>query len=577
MIDKKEFLDIIADVDGEPGDQLFKLVGDYDFSRYVAKVRKPDLEARELPVTLRVPQIIAGFPEDIYDTPIRRMALEDYLARNFAEAIEDMSGFDSYGVAHKNLTIAVPGNKILPRTSLRVQDEFIEAHVKVRIPLKYDQIEAGELESIFFNELKDVVSSSLIFCNLDYDELTSFLNVMEDAGRIRQLLTSQGLISFIGEGTIIKRDAYTDEPDFLQPDLIVDADLKTEMDVPNMGEVAGLGVKDGITLIIGDAYSGRSELLRAMAAGIYNHAPGDGREFTASMADTVFICEEPGRSVQKVDLSPFVSAEGEAFVEFSTDCATGFESEAAALVESIEAGARTFLFDEDTSSSAFLSAGGRVKTQLPRADSVQTVSLAERARQLVDELGVAIVVGGVKNVSDFIPIADTILLVEDYKVRDVTDEAKDIGIEAVEVEEYGAGFQHLADRARWVVPSSIDPSCGKEDRRIVAYDTHLLEFGRYMIELDAIDQIADTYQTRTIGQVLYHLKVRYLAESQTVGTLLDYVDTDLSTEGLDCLSPEPRGDMARPRRYEIAAAINRLPSIRIAKVSDGGDLTGNMG
>ena len=575
MIDKKEFLDIVASLDGAPGEQLVKLVGDFDFSRYVAKVGKPDLKAGELPVTLRVPQIIAGFPEDIYDTPVRRMALEDYLARNFADSVEDLSDFDSYGVAHKNICIAIPGHKILPRTSLTVQEEFIEAHVRVRIPLKYDQIDAGELEAIFFNELQEAVSNSLLFCNLDYDELTSFLNVMEDAGRIRQLLTSQGLISFIGEGSIIRRDTYTDEPDFLQPDLMIDADLKTEMEVPNAGEVAGLGVKDGITLIIGDSYSGRSELLRAMASGIYNHVPGDGREFTASMADTVMLCEEPGRSVQKVDISAFVKAENEAFSEFSSGCATGFESEAAALVESIEAGARTFLFDEDTSSSAFLSAGGRVKS-LIGADSVQTISLAERARQLVDELGVAIVVAGIKNVCDFIPIADTILLVEDYRVRDITDEAKELGIEAVEVDDFGFGFQQLADRCRWVVPSSIDPSCGKDDRRIEAYDAHLLEFGRYMIELDAIDQIADTYQTRTIGQVLYHLKVRYLAEARTVGSLLDYVDEDLSTEGLACLSPEKRGDMARPRRYEIAAAINRLPSIRIARVTDGGDFTDDI-
>jgi predicted ABC-class ATPase len=567
MIDKKEFIEIIEGIDGRSREEFAKLVGDFDFSRYVVKIGRLRPDGRSFPLSVRVPQIIAGFPEEIFETPIRRMALEDYLIRNLATAIEEISSFDEEGVAYRNIEIATPGQKILPRTSMLVSDEYIETHLAVRLPLRDELIDGEKLEDIFFEELQELVVSTLIYCNLDYDELSSFLDIMEDAGRIRQLLASQGLISFVGEGSLLKREPFTDDVDLFQAPLMIDEKLKTSIDVPNAGTVSGLGIKDGITLIIGDEYSGRCDLIAAISAGIYNHVPGDGREFVASMPDTVYISEEPGRSVQKVDISPFVISEDEGFAEFSSDAADGFESEAAALVENIEVGARILLFDESTSSPAFLAGDERIGGLISGGDP-RTVPLAARARQLTEEIGAALVVAGNRNISAFIPVADTILLIEDYTVSDITEQAKALGIAEIKVEESTRGFQELADRKRWVVPSSIDPSLGKEDAHIVAYEKQLLEFGRNLIDLSVIEQLADSDQTRTIGQVLYYLKLRYLGESNSLNSLLDYVDRDLSTEGLACLSPEFRSDLARPRRYEIAAALNRLPSFRVATIKE---------
>jgi len=567
MIDKKEFIDIIEGIDGKPCSEFEKLRGDFDFSRYVVKIGRASMEDGIVPATIRIPQIIAGFPSDIFETPIRRMALEDYLIRNLAMAIADMSSFDEDGVARQNISIPVPGQKILPRTSMVVSDEYIEAHLGIRIPTRNGLIDGEVLESIFFDEMQELVVDSLIYCNLDFDELSSFLDIMEDAGRVRQLLASQGLIGFIGEGALLRRDPYSDDVDLLQPGLEVANEIRTSMDVPNAGEISGLGIKDGITLILGDEYSGRTDIIKALAAGIYNHVPGDGREFVTSMPDTVYVREEPGRSIQKVDISPFAVSSDDFFSEFSTDCARAFESQAAAVVESIEVGARILLFDESTSSPAFLSGDERLSEVLGEG-SVKTVSLAARAKQMSEEIGMSLVVAGSRNVSEFVPLADTILLVEDYTVRDVTSEVKALGIESAKVDESARGFQELADRKRWIVPSSIDASLGKEDSHIVAYDESLLEFGRNLIDLSAITQIADAHQTRTIGQVLYYLKLRYLGESNSINSVLDYIDRDLSTEGLACLSPEFRSDLARPRRYEIAAALNRLPSFRVSEIRE---------
>ena len=109
---------------------------------------------------------------------------------------------------------------------------------------------------------------------------------------------------------------------------------------------------------------------------------------------------------------------------------------------------------------------------------------------------------------------------------------------------------------------------GRLDDHITAPDAHHLAFGRCTVDLTAVRQLADRHQTATIGQILYYAKLRYLDEGRPIREVLDLVDRDLSTEGLECLTRELRGDLARPRRYEIAAALNRLDTLRISHISE---------
>lgn len=572
MIDKKEFHGIISGIDGKPRSEFEKLVGDFDFSRYVIKIG-PENDMGKIPLTVRVPQIIAGFPAEMHETPVRRMALEDYLIRNLASFFAELSSFDEAGIAYQHLEIAVPEQTILPRTSMVVSEDYIEAHINMRLPSRNGLILGSEIEKIFFDEIQEAVNSSLIYCNLDLRELKSFIDIMEDAGRVRQLLSPQGLVSFVGGNAFLEREDPTDLPAEIQNDLEVEDDLKTTLDIPNAGEISGLGIKDGITLILGNERSGRIALMEAIAHGIYNHIPGDGREFVASTPDTVFIAAEEGRSVQKVDISAFIQSDDEdddefgGFSEFSTSSASGFESQAASVIEYLQVGARVMLFDEASSDPAFLSGDPRLNN-LVNGGEMKTFSLAARARQMVEELGVSIIVAGCSNVSEFVPIADNILLMEDSKVRDVTSEVKDLDLESLEVPETDRGFNTIIDRKRWIVPSSIDASSGIDNSHIETYHKNLLEFGRYIIDLSAIRQIADEYQTQTVGQILYYLKLRYLNSLDSLSNVLDSIDEDLSTDGLRCLSPEFHADLARPRRYEIAEALNRLPSFRIAEIGE---------
>ncbi|TNF90983.1 MAG: hypothetical protein EP301_00275, partial [Gammaproteobacteria bacterium] len=238
---------------------------------------------------------------------------------------------------------------------------------------------------------------------------------------------------------------------------------------------------------------------------------------------------------------------------------------AASSVEALEAGARVLIYDEHTSSSTFLSSDTRVTPLL--GDSSRN-TLAARARRMVDELGISIVVAGSSLVAEFIPVADRVLKVENFRISDITEAAKELDIVAPTVVNDTVNLGSLLSRSRWAMPSSIDPSIGRQDLVIHADDADFLQFGRSLIDLDVVSQIADADQTRAIGFVLYYAKLRYMDEGYSLREILDLVDRDLSNEGLNTLARELRGDLARPRRYEVAATLNRLPAFRVSHVTE---------
>lgn len=570
MRDKKEFFNLLVDIDGKDVSEYSRIVGDFDFSRYVLKINQihPAQALQPVLFVVRVPQIIAGFPPPLYNTPVRRTALEDFLTRRIADQIEMLARYDETGVSRRHLMIAVPGQKILPRTSALVTEEYVEARIYVRLPQRDGRVDGDRVKSVFFDELASVVNAAMIHCNIEESALNEFVNIMEDADQIRQLMPTRGLVGFVAEGSMLTRLGHTDYPDYtVTRTFEVDPGLAMEIEVPNAGLLKGLGVPAGITVILGEAHSGRTDLVRALAAGIYNHVPGDGREMVITVPDAVHVAAEAGRHIQKLDISTFVRrppGEGSP-QEYSSADADDCTAQAAATVEALEVGARVLLFDESTSSPAFLTRDARLNELLPQRGAMVN-PLSVRARQLADDLGVSLVIAGSSSVTEFIPVADTVLRIEDYRVIDITKEAKALDMAAWKVESPRTEVGALMEKNRWVVPSSIDASLGPIDQSIESESIDWIKFGRAVINLQDVTQLADKHQTATIGLILYYAKLRYMDEGRPVREIMDLIDRDLATEGLECLSREMRGDLARPRRYEIAAALNRLSSLRISHI-----------
>ena len=572
MKDKQEFYGLLGEIDGRDFTEYSRIIGDYDFSRYVLKVTRVPVESDDTATifVVRVPSAVAGFPPNLYTTAIRRTALEDLLVRKLAEAISRVAAYDDQGLSRRRLSVATPGQKILPRSALVISDDYIEARLTVQLPARRGQILGEEARHVFFEELPAVVNAALIFCNLDETEVNQFVDLMEDADAIRQVLPTRGLIGFVGEGSFLIRLDHSDRPDYDRDvPFIVPEELLVDIEVPNKGQIRGLGIPTGVTVVLGDAYSGRTALMKALAAGIYNHVPGDGRDYVITMPDAVYVAAEDRRSVQRVDVSAFVRSNpaGRDVRQYTTTHADPCAAQAAAVAESLEVGARALLFDESDSNSGFLCQDSRLKGLAAGAEQ-RLIPLCACARHMVDELGISIVVAGDSSVTEFIPIADTVLRIDDYQVTNVTREAKQMAIQPSDIKPDTAALARLVEYSRWVVPSSLDPSSGRHDAVVGAESMHTLRFGTHTIDLGAIAQLGDTYQTETIGLILYYAKNRYLDEGRPIRELLDLVDRDLSTEGLECLTRDLRGDLARPRRYEIAAALNRLVALRISRAAD---------
>ncbi|HEY5621375.1 MAG TPA: P-loop domain-containing protein, partial [Pontiella sp.] len=569
---------LLTELDGQPFSEYTQIVGDFDFTRFVIKctnIHFDDDRARAI-FTIRVPQTIAEIPEYLFDTPVRRTAMEDLLLRQLAGNIDSIANYGPSGIARRHISVSSPSQKILPRNALLITKEYIEVLVEILLPLQTVVVDGDATASVdgvmaqevFFEDLPEIVSNSLLYCNIDTDQADEHVNNMEDADRLRQYLGAGGMVSFIAEGALVSRLPGEDVPDYesMLP-VEVGEGLIEEIEVPHSGTVRGVGIPSGLTLILGESDTGRVELMNAVAQGIYNHIPGDGREHVVTVSDAVNICAEAGRSVQQVDISAFVNelSSGENPASYSTKSAGTFVSQAASTVEALEAGARVLLFDEHSSSSTFLSADTRVSSLIGESSRN---TLAARARQLVDELGISIVVAGSSLVAEFIPIADKVLKVDNFRITDITEEAKALDITAPEAVSGKNSIGTMLSRSRWIMPSSIDPSVGREDLVIYADENDFLQFGRSIVDLAAVRQIADTEQARAIGFILYYAKLRYMDEGYSLREILDLVDRDLSNEGLNALVRELRGDLARPRRYEVAATLNRLPAFRVSHVSE---------
>jgi len=326
-----------------------------------------------------------------------------------------------------------------------------------------------------------------------------------------------------------------------------------------------MGVPRGITLITGGGFHGKSTLMNALKSGIWGHVPGDGREYAVSLRETAMIRAEDGRSVSGVDISGFIGdlPGGKHTRDFSTENASGSTSQAANIMEAIEAGAKVLLMDEDTSAMNFLIRDERMRELIP-APKEPITPYIETARKLYDELGVStvMVTGGS---GDYLDIADTVIMMDNYRALDATARAKEIALKhprrITPPPERKMKVSH-----RSPLPESVDPSRKKREIDIETYETGI-RFGRSKIELSEWEQIFDRTQYGTLGDILYYAKSRgYIDGTKNVAEIVRAIENDIRGEGLDAIFRGTGREWyyyCDVRGIDIAAALNRLRTLLI--------------
>jgi predicted ABC-class ATPase len=378
---------------------------------------------------------------------------------------------------------------------------------------------------------------------------------------LRAALAGRGLVGFVADGAVLpRRSGVDDRPLDGATPFGGPSSLRVTLTAPNAGEVSGLGVPEGVTLIVGGGYHGKSTLLRALEAGVYDHTPGDGREQVVTRPDAVKLRAEDGRAVIHDDVSAFVAhlPSGEPTDDFSTTNASGSTSQAASTVEAVEAGADVLLIDEDTSATNMMIRDARMQ-QLIATEPL--VPFVERVRPLHAEHGVStvLVMGGS---GDYLGVADTVIMMDAYRASDVTARAHEIAEAGPSRTVEHTGFPAVTPRI--VDPASLDPTA-KGKRRVTARGRDRLTFGDDDIDLSAVEQIADRSQVAGIGRALALLGDGVLDGTITLSDGLDLLDAELDRRGLEALLDGRSEDIARPRRHEVAAALNRLRSMRLRR------------
>ncbi len=545
------------------------LKGQYNFGDYVLSIDhvQGDPFASPSRLSVRVEKAKAGFPAAYYDTKAKRITLQDHLTRLFGRQVAGGS-FQAKGSGKSGLlSVSRCGQQVLERTAMRVKDGDLILRFEAGFPANGRTINARELEKMLFDILPDCVRRSLYYGKIDKEKLRQAICLCEDQQYIRQCLTERKLCAFIADGSVLPRESGVSERPmkngvpFRSPE-----SLRITLDLPNKGAVSGMGIPQGITLFVGGGYHGKSTILQALQNGVYDHIAGDGRELVITDASAFKLRAEDGRSVTGVDISPFIKnlPNRKDTVHFSTEDASGSTSQAANLMEALESGSSLILIDEDTSATNFM-VRDRLMAQVITPGEEPITPFISRVRGMYEDLGVSsVIVAGSSGA--FFHMADTIIQMKEYVPIDITQKAKEA---AAACGDRGA---EDADDARKFPPFNRkrcpgpDMALRKEDRiKMKAMGTSEISICKENVELRYLEQLKDQEQSMALAYLLKYAQLKMMDGRKDLRQIGDLLEEQLDGSGLESLFE--RGDvssqLARPRKQEILACINRYRKLKI--------------
>lgn len=530
-----------------------------------------------------LPSSVAGFPSSLYNTPPRKKALCDYLTRQFG-AVVKASGSDIRhqsggwgGEKGGDMTVDKPGQHVLERTSVLVHpDGSVEARFTVGLPARGRSVLGDWASTILTRNLPKYCDAGLRYHRQDAAAVQRHIECVEDTAFLRSALSSMGLVAFICNGSILPRKSgASDEPmsvseavPFAAPD-----SLTVQVTLPNRGPVKGLGIRQGITLICGGGFHGKSTLLEALEQGIYDKIPGDGRELIATDPTAVKIRAEDGRRVESVDISPFINnlPLGRPTRCFSTSDASGSTSQATNIQEAVEVGCGIVLIDEDTSATNFMVRDARMR-ELVAADREPITPFVACVQGLAARgISTVLVVGGT---GEYFGVADCVICMHCYQPEDATARAHAIAASYDTISQKSASSRvepHPTLPARTVVsvhPRPPPKGRGQRDIRVKTRTLHTIQMDSEELDLCAVEQLVEISQTRAVADGLMHMRKKLLGawKGLLLTEILNKMEEEMDQGGLDAISGGKPGNLARPRRFEIAAALNRLRSAQLKQL-----------
>ena len=548
-------------IDGRGYKTYKTLEGQYSFEDYILSIDHVQGDPFASPSRIRV--IVNSnnnFPKNLFDEKYKKITICDFLTRLFSKNIykygEKVFGSGKGGLVE----ISKCSQQVIERTSIIINNEKIEARFYVGFPAKGRSVLSKELEKILFNIIPNIVKNTLIYNNINIKALNDKLKLLEDQEFIRKQLKDKKLIAFIANNSILPRESgisqkpLKDGKKFISP-----KELEVEFNTPNRGLIKGMGIPEGITLIVGGGYHGKSTLLKALELGVYNHIEGDGREFVITDNTALKVRAEDGRAITKTDISLFINnlPNGKDTKKFYTENASGSTSQAANIIEGIESGTKLFLIDEDTSATNFMIRDS-VMQQLVSKDKEPITPFIDVARSLYKQKGIStILVAG--SSGDFFDIADLVIQMDNYEPYEVTKKAKALSRGITNVNE---NLKVDIDFNRVILKGTIESSPKGVKVKTLGKDG--ISINKENIDLRAVEQIVDNEQLNTIGAIMKYAENKLMGKNLTLAQIADNITEELKNNliGIENIKGG-YGSFAIVRKQEIMCAYNRYRKIKI--------------
>ena len=491
---------------------------------------------------------------------------------------------------------------MLERTSCFINEEFIEVRFDCALPGRGRKIEGRWCADVLCSNLPFVISKSLFYKSLNANEFLTHVNCVEDQEYLREtVLPKLGLVAFVSNNSILPRESgVSDKPmsvsDGAVPFIYRKCDKNDGLFVENITlknnknvTLSGLGIPKGITLIIGGGFNGKSTLLNALQFGIYNTIPGDGREYVSCVRNAVKIRSEDGRLINNVNITPFINnlPSNKSCLKFQTLNASGSTSMAANIIENIEVRTHCLLIDEDTCATNFLIRDYLMDSLIRSKDSQINEPITpfiSKINALYHTLDISsiLVIGGV---GQYFSVADQVILMNDYKPINMTQKAKLL----ISQNKNKCLFDSIATVNDFGTLSQRYLKCNAafkhsyNDIKIkTEMDSQKIIFGNETIDLGYVSQIVESGQLTAIARAIQYIKENIVngehnrnKSEWSMAEILTEINKDLNR---DCINTKmdvlnrisyaryshtKSNRLVRPRIVEIAAALNRLKSVKV--------------
>lgn len=536
--------------------------GQYQFPGYVLSIDhvQGDPFAAPSKVSVQVKGAQAGFAKELYDKVHKRIALQDYLLRQFGKEVAGFA-FRAKGSGKSGLmSVSRPGQEILERSACSIQEENgdILLRLEIGFPANGRTINARELEKIIFDFLPECVRKSLYYKSLNKKQVQQVMELSQDQQYIREELKKRNLCAFVADGSVLPRESGISQKPmkgaikFRSPE-----SLRVSLELPYYGTLTGMGIPNGITLVVGGGYHGKSTLLKALEMGVYNHIAGDGREYVITDSSAMKIRAEDGRSIKNTDVSMFINhlPNGKNTKHFSTEDASGSTSQAANVIEAMEAETKVFLIDEDTSATNFMIRDELMQRVVSR-DAEPITPFIDRIEELYKHYGIStILVAG--SSGSYFHKADVILQMEQYIPRDITDFAKQ------EAESFPIPVEKVPKSERPSFERKLEfyvkGKRGDDRIKVKVQGKDGFSLNHETVDLRYLEQIADVEQVTALGYILKYVAMNMGRGEETLQEILGKLEQILAQRGLAgiCDGNYLPSGLAMPRKQEVFACLNR--------------------